>query len=98
LIFIVVVKGRIERRGLSGGFEVFGQLVRLEDRFDLGGKRRYFRSKLGVVLRRFEEVEEFLADEVSECIRHAEFVFDPTGCFALFDPDFAGVHRGHCTE
>ncbi len=47
-----------------------------------------FRPELCIFVGGFEEVQEFLANEVGQSLLRSEVVFDASGCFALLDPDF----------
>ena len=91
-VFILVVQGRVERLGLPGGLQVLGELPGLEDRLDLGDEDRDLRTEIGMRFRRFEEVQELLADEVGEGIRGSELVLDPPARLALLDPAFGEFH------
>jgi hypothetical protein len=45
-----------------------GQLPRLEDRRDIRHEGREFRSELGIVVGRLEEVQELLANQIAKRI------------------------------
>jgi hypothetical protein len=91
-VFILVVEARVERLGLPGGLQIFGQLPVLEDRLDLSDERRDLGPEVGVGLGGFEEVQELLADEVREGVGSTEVVLDSPGRLTRLDPDFAEVH------
>jgi hypothetical protein len=84
---------RIERLRLPSRFQVSGQLPALEDALDLGNEGWNFRSELGIGLGGFEEVQEFLTDEIIEGLLPPEIVVDVPTSFALLDPNLVKLHR-----
>ena len=81
-------EARIERLGLPGSVQTLSQLPRLEDRLDLGHEVGNLGTEGGILFGGFEEVDEFLLDEVLEGLVRAELVLDSPGCLALLYPDF----------
>ncbi|MSR58892.1 MAG: hypothetical protein EXS05_14785 [Planctomycetaceae bacterium] len=74
--FRIVVETGIEWLGLSGRLQIFGQLPPLEDLLDLFDECRKFCPELSIGFRRFEKVEELLADEISKGLVGPELRFD----------------------
>jgi hypothetical protein len=72
--------------------QVFGDLVRCEDPPDFRYECRQFSGKLGMLLGSLNEIEQFLPNQIIQCVLQPEALSDAFGGFALVDPDFVKLN------
>src|SRR3954452_4478303 len=83
----IIIDAGIERLGLSGLFQELSQLPTLKDVFDLCHEGWNFSPEVRVVVSGFKEIDELLADQISQGPAGPKLVFDAEGGLTLFGPD-----------
>src|SRR5665213_1956793 len=74
--------------------EIVVDLLGYKHPSDFIDEGRHLGSEQGIALGRVQEGEEFLADQIVQCVIKAEPLADSFGCCALVDPDFVELYGG----
>src|SRR5207253_1782784 len=88
----IIVNAWIEGLGLPGNFQILSQLPSLKDVLDFSHEGRDLGPEVRIVVSGFKEIDELLADQISQGLVGSKLIFNASGGIALLNPNFAEAH------